>query len=57
MTYISGGTNTANGIMHGINKLLNGTNARTGVQKIMIVMTDGHSNLAAVQNAVAEMHK
>ena len=55
--YTSGGTNTANAIMHGINKLKTGTNARSGVQKIMIVMTDGHSNLTAVQNAVVEMHK
>ena len=55
--YSGGGTNTANAIMHGINQLKNGANARAGVQKIMIVMTDGHSGLAAVQNAVVEMHK
>ena len=55
--YSDGGTNTSNAILHGIKKLKSGTNARSGVQKIMIVMTDGYSNLAAVQSAVAEMHK
>ena len=52
-----GGNDTGGAIMHAIKKLKTGTNARNGVQKIIIVMTDGYSNLAAVQKAVAEMHK
>lgn len=55
--YRGGGNDTGDAILHAINKLKNGKNARKGVQKIIIVMTDGYSNLTLVQNAVAEMHK
>ena len=57
LSYSGGGTFTAGAIIHGIDKLKNGRNARGGVQKIMIVMTDGQSSLSLVQNAVVEMHK